>query len=222
MTKKPVWNKENEEFLTKLLSAGATASQASNEINNRFDMYFSRNSIISKARRLKIEFVVKTGKNYSPGSIRYKQTYNIKKVDTAKFIKAWNDKIKLHELQEIFGIKCKSILEKARKLKLDRRSIDSRKFIKDVNHTNANIIKKPPSIMPHREAFPNPKALGLGLMSLGPDQCRFIVGSGRPADFLYCAAPVEPDSPVPYCPTCRTIVYVKPVTSIDKIRKLFR
>jgi hypothetical protein len=222
MTKKAVWNKDNEEFLSKLLNAGATAAQASDEINNKFDMYFSRNAIISKARRLKLEFVVRVGRSYIPGSIKYNQTYKIKKADNVEFMKAWKANIKIHELETMFGIKRKSILEKAKKLKLDKREIDEKRSIRDINYSKDIKFKKLPSFIRERQSFPNPKALGLKLLELRNNQCRYILGSERPSDFLYCAAPVEPDSPVPYCPTCRAIVYVKPSGPSHKIFKLYR
>lgn len=223
MTKKAVWNKDNEELLTKLLNMGATSAQASEEIYNKFDMVFSRNSIISKAKRLKIEFVIKPGNKYVIGTVDYAQTYKIKKADNQEFTKAWNNNVKVYELEQMFGIKRRSIFEKARRLKLSPRNVD-KKFQSNLKlfSLEKDPTKKIPPITFNRTKFPNPQALGLKFLEVQRNQCHFILGHEKTADFLYCAAPVDPESPVPYCPTCRAIVYVKPSVSIHKIQKLFR
>jgi hypothetical protein len=214
MSKKAVWNNKTEEFLKETLSMGASAREASENLFTKFNMIFTRNSIIGKARRLDIEFLKKTPGKYVEGSLEYQNLSKQKKVDNAKFIKAWKGGVSIGEMEKMFGIKHRSIVIKAKRLRLNERNhIHVVKKIKDPNKTSIRIDPSQFS----RSEFPNPDAKSITFMELEYNSCRFVIGDGKPSDFLYCGAVVPNGADVPYCEHCRPIVYISPKIKINKI-----
>lgn len=69
--------------------------------------------------------------------------------------------------------------------------------------------------------FKNPEARKVTLIKLKSNWCHFPVGDPRDPDFRYCGADVLLGSPVPYCETCRRIVYVqnRGSTSVQKLHR---
>jgi hypothetical protein len=215
MTKKAVWNKKTEEYLNKVISLGATAAQAVDEIYNKFDMIFTRNAIIGKARRLNIEFIRGAKNKYLNGSVNHENTSKQKKVNNSKFIKAWENGTNIIEMEIMFGIKRRSIYDKAKRLKLELRQKPKPKFNKQYfsnlktfapNFEGGQI--KDPTLFKRTE-FPNPDAKAVSFEDLDYKGCRFIIGDGPAKDFLFCGSPIQDGSDVPYCSFCRPIVYVK-------------
>jgi len=216
MTKTAIWNKETEEFLTQVIAMGATSGQASEELYNKFDMIFTRNSIISKTKRLKIEFIRGPKDKYTIGSINYGHAWKQKKIDNAEFIQAWNSGIKIHEIEQMFGIKRRSVYDRARKLNLKSRA--NEKFqLNRKSFTFKGDGKKELPKFTSRSTFPNPNAKSVSFIDLDWRGCRFVIGDGAAKDFLFCGARVPDGSDVPYCEHCRPIVYVMPNVKISRL-----
>ena len=221
MTKKAIWNKETEEFLAKVIGMGATAAQASEELFNKFDMVFSRNSIISKVGRMDVEFMSCGRNKYILGTINYSISRRQKTVDTSAFIKEWENGTSIAKMSEMFDIKHSSVLEKARRLKLKKRDYDPSFLLKRKSFSLKGDGVKEAPVKFNRKSFPNPSARSVSFEDLDYRGCRFVIGDGAAKDFLFCGARVPDGSDVPYCEHCRPIVYVRPVVkSVNLVRNV--
>ena len=230
MTKTNPWTPEVVELMTKALELGATAQNVADEIHAAFGVRLNRNQVIGKAHRLKLKFTHDRDGRYVVGDVRHgdkKEVTGTKIKDNDLFTKMWTDGVPVKEMCEHFGVTDKSIRRKVTALGLQKREgfkisgyrqsmkkkIGNR--VTAFSFTGAGQERQERQHY-NRDKFPNPNARGVPLLELKRNQCKFILGNGKASDFLFCAADVDEESPVPYCEVCSGIVYTHkpPILSV--------
>ena len=145
----------------------------------------------------------------------------------------WTDGVPVKQMCEHFGVTDKSIRRKVTALGLQKREgykiSGYRQSMKKMvgnrvtafSFTGAGQERQERQYY-NREKFPNPNARGVPFMEVKFNECKFILGHEKAKDFLFCAAPVEEDSSVPYCQICRQIVYTHKPPVITVPSKWYR
>ena len=225
------WTPEIVELMKKALAIGATAQNVADEIHAAFGVRLNRNQVIGKAHRLKLKFTHDRDGRYVVGDVRHvdkKEVTGTKIKDNALFTKMWIDGMPVKQMCEHFGVTDKSIRRKVIALGLTKREgfkiSGYRQSVKKnrpgkvatmfaYNDANKRVENRE---YYNRTKFPNPNARGVPFMEVKFNECKFILGHEKAKDFLFCAAPVEEDSSVPYCQICRQIVYTHkpPILSV--------
>jgi hypothetical protein len=184
------WNSKMEDALKESAKQGRTSAEIADILYRRFGMPVSRNAVIGKAHRLKINFS-KSEKLWYEKPISY-------------LIDEWKKGTGATEIAKYYKVSRSTVSKKARDLGLEVRSA------KQIARANKPRIEQKATIPQNkfRTDFPNPEAVGLLFMELQRDSCRFVVGEGGNDPYLFCGAPIPMESPVPYCEKCRSVVYV--------------
>ena len=227
------WTPEIVELMKKALAIGATAQNVADEIHAEFGIKLNRNQVIGKAHRLKLNFNHNRDGRYIIGDVRHvgqKDASLAKIKDNDSFTDMWTKGVPVKMMCAYFGVSDKSIRRKVIALGLTKREgykisgyrqEQKRKKAKLSPVVNA-VPKNDDRQHYNRTEFPNPHARGVPFMEVRFNECKFILGHEKTKDFLFCAAPVEEDSSVPYCNVCRQIVYTQKMPSTTVPSKWYR
>ena len=229
------WTPEIVELMKKALAIGATAQNVADEIHAEFGIKLNRNQVIGKAHRLKLNFNHNRDGRYIIGDVRHgnkKEVTGTKIKDNDLFTKMWTDGVPVKQMCLQFGVTDKSIRRKVIALGLQKREgfkisgyrqMVKKKISKRIaSHFLNSSPENTEGKIYNWTKFPNPNARGVPFMEVKFNECKFILGHGKTSDFLFCAAPVEEDSSVPYCNVCRQIVYTQKMPSTTVPSKWYR
>lgn len=194
------WDDKWLKLAAKVMAAGLSADRVARAINNIYKTKLTRNSVIGRINRAR-----------AAGDDRFTKLPMAEKINgkSLNFLfEAWQNGISAVEIGDYYGIHRNTVGKKAFEYGFDPRPQDySSKSKKAVQKVKKEAEKGGFKYTPYkaRDTFANPDALGITLVELNHNQCRFIIGDGP---YLYCGAPVEPGSGSSYCRMCHRVVYV--------------
>jgi len=219
-------------------SAGLIAEQLAAEFDNRV----TRNSVISKMRRMELPVdrppIRQRNKNTFWTEDREEQlkkymadgmTYTDIGYQMCKDRNTIAAKCKQLGIESVYKNFDSKLINKLNRIERKKvswaenakaRAEWKKQVYKNIQRKKAGIVY-PPIITYETDKFGilrNPKARRVSLMDLKANWCHFTSGDPKTPEFVYCGADVSVGSEKPYCDVCRKIMYVpsKYSTSIEK------
>jgi len=191
--KDPKWQDKWIDMAAKIYAIGGTADKIAAALNSMYGTNFTKNSIIGKINRQR-----------SAGDKRFleKKPEVINGKSIQGLLDLWQEGASSVEIAEQYGVSRSTVGVKAAQYGLKPRPKNhfQQQQKKRITEQNKPIGEKYTGMT----SFVSPKSLGLSLLDLNRNQCRFVIGEGP---YLFCGLPVRDGSPVPYCQTCKKVMY---------------
>jgi len=231
-----------ERKLINLKKQGYSAGLIAEQLAAEFDHRVTRNSVISKMRRMELPV------DRPPTRQRNRNTFwtEDREEQLKKYIAdgmTYTDiGYQMGKDRNTIAAKCKQLgiesvyknfdSKRINKLnRIERKNVSwaenaqaraewKKQVYKNIQRKKAGIVY-PPIITYETDKFGilrNSKARRVSLMDLKANWCHFTSGDPKTPEFVYCGADVSVESEKPYCDVCRKIMYVpsKYSTSIEK------
>lgn len=202
------WDDEWLNIAVKVMAAGLSADRVAKAINNVHKTQLTRNSVIGRINRMR-----------AAGDERFNNLPDAEKINGKPLtflFQAWQNGIPSNEIADHYGIHRNTVGKKAAEYGFNPReqnhyirSKDPDKK-KDKNGLNYKPFKA-------KNEFPNPEALGLELVDLKRNSCKFVIGDGP---FYFCGVPLKPGSSSSYCPKCHRVIYVPSQPKVKEARRV--
>ena len=146
-----------------------------------------------------LEHDAKKGKSASEIAKRLEQDFGFPMTRNSVIGKAHRNGIKLGREKIALPKKEVIVVEPIKKFKMAVKFVEQN-FKEPVKPVAPNHILE--------KGFTNPAAIGVELLDLKENQCRYPIGDVRTNDLLFCGAPTEVGRPYSYCSYCYPVVYV--------------
>lgn len=189
----PKWRDKWVDIAAKIYAIGGTAEAIAQTLNSIFGSKFTKNSVIGKINRQRaagdVRFI-----NPKPEVINGKPIQGL--------LDLWKEGASSVEIADQYGICRSTVGVKATEYGLKKRPTNY--FNKQRKEELKKAKKFTCEPFKSRNTFVSPRSLGVSLIELNHNQCRFVIGDGP---FLFCGLPVDLGSSVPYCRTCKKIMY---------------
>lgn len=236
-----------EQRLIQLKAKGLSTALIADQLSFEFGEAISKNSVISKGRRLDMPVdkrPTKTRRNMKNSFWTVEREERLKKF-VADGMTYTDIGYQMGKDRNTIASKCKQMgiasvyknfdskrVNKANKLERkeanwERQARDRaewRKMVyKNIQRKKDGIVY-PPIIKYENDKYGilrNPKARRVSLMDLKSNWCHFTSGDPKTANFVYCGADVSEGSAKPYCDVCQKIMYV-PSRHSSAYKKAYR
>ena len=200
----PKWQDKWIDMTAKIYAIGGTAETIAKAINSMYGTSFTKNSVIGKINRQR-----------SAGDKRFldKKPEVINGKPIQGLLDLWNEGASSVEIAEQYGVSRSTVGVKAAQYGLKPRPKNHflQQQKKQLTDQNKSISEKYTGMT----SFVSPKSLGLSLMDLSRNQCRFVIGDGP---YLFCGLPVQEGSSVPYCRSCKRVMYQLRMPRMESVK----
>jgi len=225
-----------EQRLAELTKKEMTASMIAKQLCFDFDLQITRNAVIGKAKRLKLDISDKGTKRIF---------WNAERIDELRTMIGSGMTYKI--IGQHFGRSDNAIRAKCSELgisngltnfdakivnrrnsyiqweeKKDKTAKERAAYFKEYNMRALNERKQANKNKPviykitHEISYHNPEARKLTFMQLKSNQCHFPTGHPKEDTLRYCGADVDPKSSLPYCEICRNVMYIPAKKVMEK------
>ena len=200
----PKWRDKWVDIAAKIYAIGGTTETIAQTLNSIFGSKFTKNAVIGKINRQRaagdIRFI-----NPKPEVINGKPIQGL--------LELWKEGASSVEIADQYGVSRSTVGAKAAQYGLKPRPTNhtNKKQKEDLKKANKFTCEPFKS----RNVFVSPKSLGLSLMDLSRNQCRFVIGDGP---YLFCGLTVQEGSSVPYCRSCKRVMYQPRMPRMESVK----